>query len=305
MKTATFAFCLFLVLLAPSMFLSQDNLVLANAGASIPKPSVPEFTVKFVNASYSVTTTNPYTGLSETKLTSNNSIEVTIKNQPFAYSDYQIYYNVRVKPHFAENWTEIYPIQNMTSTYNGDGAFSYALYVNLDAPAQSSLSYTNITFPVVPTRVYSASGYYEGYNIQRYYSGEEGQEGRYSEFLNAIPDGAQLDFQVEALVGHSSQRWIIQHPLFPTYGGYFAPAVAYDGTSSGWSNTQTITIGANAHTATPDTSPLQSPTATSNFQSDANQQGFNWTETILLAALIVIAALLVAIALMRRKQTKK
>ena len=29
---------------------------------SVPKPSVPEFTVKFVNASYSIATTNRYSG---------------------------------------------------------------------------------------------------------------------------------------------------------------------------------------------------------------------------------------------------
>ncbi len=110
---------------------------------SAPKLSIPEFTVKFVSASYNVTTTNPYTGLDETRQISNNSVEIIIKNQPLDYLDYQIYYNVRVKPHFADNWTEIYPIQNMTSAYNGDGTFSralfsYALYVNRDSPTQSS-----------------------------------------------------------------------------------------------------------------------------------------------------------------------
>ncbi len=54
---------------------------------SIPTPSMPQFTVKFVNASYSVTSTNSYTGENETQLISNNSIEVTIKNQPFDYSN--------------------------------------------------------------------------------------------------------------------------------------------------------------------------------------------------------------------------
>jgi hypothetical protein len=65
----------------------------ASTGVSgITKPSVPEFTVKFVNASYSVTTTNPYTGVNEIQQISNNSIEVKINNQPFDYSNIQIYY---------------------------------------------------------------------------------------------------------------------------------------------------------------------------------------------------------------------
>jgi hypothetical protein len=226
----------------------------ASTGDSIiPKPSIPEFIVKFVNASYSVTTTNPYTGLSETKLTSNNSIEVTIKNQPFDYSNNQICYNIRAKPHFADNWTEIYPIRNMTSSYNGDGTFSYALYI-VDSPPQSKSSFTVITFPVVATELYGASGY----DIQRYYSGPQYEEGRYFAFLSAIPAGGQVDFQVEALVGHDSQMWVIEHPFYPTIGGHSAPAVAYD-ESSEWSNTQTVTIG---ESQTPTPSPTTTPTPT-------------------------------------------
>lgn len=56
---------------------------------SIPTPSVPEFTVKFVNASYEVPTsysTDPYTGQNVTHssyFVENSSIELTITNQPF------------------------------------------------------------------------------------------------------------------------------------------------------------------------------------------------------------------------------
>jgi hypothetical protein len=243
--------------------------------SGIPKPSVPEFTVKFVNASYSVATTNPYTGVNETQQISNNSIQVTVKNQLFDYSNNQIYYNIRTKPRFADNWTEIYPIRNMTSSYNGDGTFSYAQYINDDSPPQSKSSFTVITFPVVPTELYSASGY----DIQRYYSGGEGQEGMYSAFLSAIPAGGQVDFQVQALVGHESQRWVIEHPFYPTIGGHFAPAVAYDETSD-WSNTQTITIG---ESQTPTPSPTATPTSTPYQEPQQTAQ----TEIIIGAAIVV------------------
>ena len=221
------------------MVISSLSLIMIKPACaqSIPKPSVPEFTVKFVNASYSVTTTNPYTGANETQQISNNSIKVTINNQPFDNSNNQIYYNIRAKPHFAENWTEIYPIQNRTSSYNGDGTFSFAWYID-DSSPKSNSSYTIITFPVVATEYYAESGY----DIQRYYSGDIGQEGRYFAFLHGIPANAQIDFQVEALVGQNSTYWYIQHPLFPQYGGFNQPAIAYD-SDSGWSNTQTITIG--------------------------------------------------------------
>jgi hypothetical protein len=216
-------------------------------GQSIPTPSVPQFTVEFVNASYAVTTTNPYTGVNETQQISNNSIEVTIKNQPFDYSNNQIYYNIRVKPHFADtNWTEVYPLQNLTSSYNGNNTWSFAQYISRDSPTQSSSSDTIVAFPVVTTEYYGESGY----DIQRYYSGDEGQEGQYFEFLYAIPANAQIDFQVEALVGHASQMWVIEHPFYPEIGGHFAPAVAYDLTSS-WSNTQTTTIGETSASPTP------------------------------------------------------
>lgn len=237
--------------------LTASSLVMVHSvfAESIPKPSLPEFRVKFVNASYTVTTTNAYTGLDETNQISNNSIEITTTNQPFDYSGYQIYYNLRVKPRFADNWTEVYPLQNRTSSYNTDGTFSYAEYVSPDSPTQSKSSYVIIYFPVVPTELYGESGY----DVQRYYSGYEGEEGRYFAFLSAIPDGAQLDFQVEASVGHDSQRWVIDHPLYPWLGGHFTSAIAYDGTS-GWSNTQSITIGeSQTPTPLPETSPSPLP----------------------------------------------
>ena len=93
----------------------------------IPKPSVPEFTVKLVDNSYDVpdkTTTeiDQYTG-KEVVTTipgyhvENKSIEITIKNQPLSpYTDAdgyegKLYYNVRVKGHFGEEWTTPIPFQ--------------------------------------------------------------------------------------------------------------------------------------------------------------------------------------------------
>jgi len=277
------------------------GLILASAmrfgtvqASSIPKPSIPEFTVKFVNASYSVTTTNPYTGLSETELTSNNSIEVTIKNQLFDYLNNQIYYNVRIKPRFADNWTEIYSLRNMTSSYNGDGTFSYAQYINDYSPPQSKSSYTIVTFPVVETELYGASGY----DIQRYYSGPQYEEGRYFAFLSAIPAGGQVDFQVEALVGHDSQMWVIEHPFYPTIGGHSAPAVAYD-ESSEWSNTQTVTIG-ESQTPTP-TPPNFGPTSPPNHEPLLTPEQLGIIVGVAIAAALIVAGLLLLIYLIKRK----
>jgi hypothetical protein len=91
-----------IILMASSLIMVKTS----SAADSTPKPFVPEFTVRFVNASYPVTETNPYTGINETKLASNDSIEVIIKNQPLdASNGYVICFNVRAKPHFEGNWT--------------------------------------------------------------------------------------------------------------------------------------------------------------------------------------------------------
>jgi hypothetical protein len=190
--------------------------------SSAPTPSVPEFTVKFVKDSYDITTKNPYTGVDETEQISNNSIEIKIKNQPFDYSDYQLYYNAQTKPHFAEtNWTTA-----------------------CTTIPQSDSSYTTITFPVVPTDNYGETGY----DIQRQPSGYDA--------LNAIPEGSRLDFQVEAVVGHIAQKWVPDHWMFPDISGHHEDYVAIDETS-GWSKTKTSTInenGESSSTVTLDTS---------------------------------------------------
>jgi hypothetical protein len=225
----------------------------ANA-QTIPTLIIPQFNVKFVNASYTVTTTNSYTGQSQTQLINNNSIEITIKNQPFDYSNngltYQIYFNVRVEPHFSntDNWTEVYPLENLTSSQaNENGVFPYAWYILPETPPQLNQDYTTFAFPVIPTEVYGASGY----DVLR---ADTGHNAWLPDFLDAIPSGAQLDFQIQALVGHNSTYWYIQHPFTPTIGGYSAPAVAYD-SASGWNNTQTITIPASSTSASPSPSP--------------------------------------------------
>jgi hypothetical protein len=291
------ALVIILILIASSLMIVKP------AHSSIPKPFVPEFTVKFVNASYSVTTTNPYTGVNETQQISNNSIEVKIQNKPFDYSNngliYHIYFDIRIKPHFSDNWTEVYPLENLASSYNEDGTFSYAEYISPDSPTQSNSSYTIITFPVVPTELYQASGY----DVQRYYSGVEGQESTYFAFLSAIPAGGQVDFQVEALVGHDSQMWVIEHPFYPTIGGHFASAVAY-GETSGWSNTQTLTINAAAPTASPDggtTSPTEGATSDDGLQQQMEQSA------AVLGAVITAIAVTAALGLLLyfRKRSRK
>jgi hypothetical protein len=246
---------LFLFALAFSCLMTVNSV-----GAQFtPKLAVPEFTVEFVNASYPLTTTNAYTGVSETTRVSNNSIQLTIKNQPYSDINHQKYYNIRVKPHFADNWTEIYPVYDWISASYKEGEYYYgesAQYINNDALAYSSSAGIHVVFPVVPTQLYGATGY----DVQRYWTSEESdRDDRYIEFLQAIPENAQLDFQVDAMVGHDSQKWIIEHPFAPNIGGHSAPAIAYDGKSD-WSSTQTISISSNPGSPADSQQPTPTPT---------------------------------------------
>ncbi len=75
------------------------------------KPSVPEFSVKYIESSYNVTTTDPNTGKIVYATLRNDSIEFVIKNQSFkSYVDsngnaINLYYNVSSKEHFINAWS--------------------------------------------------------------------------------------------------------------------------------------------------------------------------------------------------------
>jgi hypothetical protein len=100
----------------------------------------PEFTLKLVAHPYDVSTTygiDPFTGknvtIQEGYHARNESIVITIKNQPIT----NLFYNVRYKGHFGESWTELY-------------SYSYAFPESLgNSPGslipQSNSGYTVIT----------------------------------------------------------------------------------------------------------------------------------------------------------------
>ena len=147
---------------------NPQTVSLPSTGQTIPKPSVPEFTVKFVDASYNVapsSSINPYIGQNVTiegYHVENRTIELIIKNQPFiSYisngTPISFYLNVREKGHYEENWTTIYNIDNYFT-------------------APSNTIYTTLTYSLDP----NAPPWLD----------------------NNLPSGGQLDFQVEALIGY-------------------------------------------------------------------------------------------------------
>jgi hypothetical protein len=162
--------------------------------ATILKPSVPEFTVNFIEHSDDV---SPIYGIDQ--FTGDNitiqegahyqwtTLDFTIKNQQVP-SDSRLYYNIRYKGQYTDNWTEM---------YYGD------TYIQ-----QQSGEYSTISFLV---------------------SGSPSPEARISTW--AIPAGAQVDFQVEAMIGGI-------YRVSPR----FSSGYEFRGETSGWSNTQTIRI---------------------------------------------------------------
>ncbi|MEM2098196.1 MAG: hypothetical protein QXU99_00410 [Candidatus Bathyarchaeia archaeon] len=236
----------------------------ATAQATIPKPSIPEFTVKFVDNSYDVPPAygvDPYTGKEMITQAGyhvqNKTIEVIIKNQPFTpYKDANgnfigLYYSIRVKEQFGDSWT--YP--NFGYYYvEGD---EEANYVGADMGSD----YTVITYGLI------------------------GNNGTKDSLCLDISAGGQVDFQVRAFIGYYT-RTTTMTALGESHRDVFT------GETSDWSTTQTITIGAN------------NAEVTNQSQANPNvtQSSFNWTEIITFVMLgIVVALLVVVIAFMCRR----
>ena len=86
--------------------------------------------------------------------------------------------------------------------------------------------------------------------------------------IPAFSPGAQLDFQVEALSWHYIEVWVADHPMMPGSEelGHYESKLTLQSTS-GWSNTQSLTIPAPLPSPTlepsispkPDTVPCQEP----------------------------------------------
>jgi hypothetical protein len=255
--------------------LAVSSLILvktAQASASIPKPSVPEFTVKLVAHPYDVpptttTTIDQYTGKEIVTTTpgyhvENKSIEITINNQPFApYTDAEghlinLYYNVRVKGHFGQDWDwkELYPYEPIR---NGE----FGTYHQ--NPPQSSSGYTVISCPA------------------------------------EYPDGALVDFQVQTLEGFYTEWW----PFTAVPG----MAWQFTGKSSDWSNIQTMSIpdGSISISTSPPTTTSPSPASTPDQTTEPTTN--ETSQTLQLEAIIgtiIAIALASAVLLVYFKKRK-
>ena len=242
------------------IILTVSSLIMVESAfaQSLPKPSVPEFSLKVVSYPYYVTPTttiNPYTGKTVTTQygyqEENKSIEITIKNQPFTpYIDsngnsMRLFYNITVKGHYDVTWNYAY-----TNPYRG----------LLNA---SNSDYTTISMPIGHHSTVPSGGYP----------------------LEGVDTGDSVDFQVQAQIGYYNKSYTGM--LAPVVGGDFY--YVFTGQTSGWSNTQTITIG--------ETSASTSPNPTTTSQNPAPTPTVpelpSWTIPLLLTIMVASAGLLV------------
>jgi hypothetical protein len=183
--------------------LTVSSLLMGNfePASAQSKPSVPEFTISYVDNSYDVSpkttsTTDPYTNETTTTTAQGYhvnkvSIEAVIKNNLGAS-----YYNFRYKGHYSGGWSYYPSDPDTISGYNhyDDYFVSY--------PASDS-DYTVIALDFLPT----------------------------------ILGRGEVDIQVQALFGDYNAVPYV-HPFVlpaPTYDFYF------EGTTSDWSETVTFT----------------------------------------------------------------
>ncbi len=206
-------FALILIIITATSSLSLLMIKPAFA-QTIPTPSVPKFTLKFVDNSYDLPTTSsidPYTGKTVTTQSGyhveNKSIEVIIIDQPWIRpndnesidNQLTLVYNITAKGHYANDWT-YYSFQSKQGHYGGVSSGSFV---------------TVATFGL----------------------GENNGSDVYSYTLPNITAGGQVDFQVQASIGTTVLQYNPQVTPNP-YSYYYV----WMGESSGWSNTQTLTI---------------------------------------------------------------
>jgi hypothetical protein len=174
----------------------------------IPKPSVPQFTVKLIDSSYDIpasTSIDPYTGQTITQPSKHfeaRTIEIRIKNEAFTLFEVKLgtsnwtaslMYDVQWKGHYEKEWHSL----------ASDG------YLGGDSDGSET----------VVTR-------------QGEYSSTEGlkmdAQGMYATFT----PNSQLDFQVQAKIG------FIHRVVSPIPGGGWT----FTGQTSDWSNIQTLNL---------------------------------------------------------------
>lgn len=145
------------------VLLLVSSLMLVNPVYAVPKPSIPEFTVKVIDNSYDVPTSyskDPYTGEAITSpgyRVNNQTIIVTIKNQHFTSGTSFLCYNVRAKGHFEgeTGWQERYHFSPTSNGYpNQSLSNETVLSFIAEYPANAQVDIQIQALAVCPTQVF-------------------------------------------------------------------------------------------------------------------------------------------------------
>jgi hypothetical protein len=197
-----------------AILLLSAPLITSNVSASISKPSIPEFSMKYADYSYDIPPTygiDQYTG--KTVITrhgehvDNRTIEFKIKNQPFTPQGIYktLYYNFRYKGPYGNSWS-CYP----------DTSHTYGYYTGTFPDTSAS----NLDYTIISISIPSLTSYQPG--------------------TLGISTGVMIEWQVQAIKGYVNYT-----PTGMLAGGF----CGFAGERSDWSDTQTIIIGeGHAHT---------------------------------------------------------
>ena len=248
--------------------LSSLIILESTSAQTITKPSVPEFTVKYIDRSYDTQPTyglDQYTGKTvitkQSEHVDNRTIEIEIKNQPFTpFTDQygnsiNLLYNVQYKGSFGENWTSMFG--EIAEWWGGIDPYGTYGFPTQDSSSQSTTISYSLPWNIV--------------------------------------DG-QMDIQVEALKGYTN-RTIDPGRAHINWAVY---EYTFYGEESGWSNTQSVTIGgASMSTPNPTSLTFSTPTPTATFPASPSSTPtvpeFLWLATlglfISLFAVAVVAKL--------------
>jgi hypothetical protein len=251
MGTTSKTLALTLILLIAMSSLILLTVKPANA-QTIPKPSVPEFALRYVDNSYDEPPTykvDPYTG--KTVLTQagyhvkNDSVELIIRNQPYNSvvnengSRTYLFYNIAIKGHY-EKWA--YDDWNSQTSRQKTSEMFPMSYIGAGDSEYKVITYglggNNGTDTAYKYRSLS-------YNSPPYY-------GYYNYALGNISIGGQVDFRVQAIIGYSTRiNTTFDGPPIGLEPGETYRYYIFSGQTSDWSNTQTLTIGQTSSTISP------------------------------------------------------
>jgi len=203
---------------------TNAHLVPAPDFEAIPKPSVPQFTLKFEDQSY-FTTSNEYVD--------KRTIMVVINNQNFtAYKAngtvVQLDYNIQWKNHSESSW----------HTYGPNNTWLIPVHYYLNSTNANQSSYS---IPQTSTLNYILGKYNDGLTIDNFTANQ------------------QIDFQVKALIGYTEPA---DQPTPYVSNGVTRYVLLYVfvGKESVWSNTQTLTIPETSTSTSPTPNPTPTPT---------------------------------------------